>query len=528
MTLERNRRVLVLALLLATVSAVLAYQFIASWPDPAPTIVEVQPEVGEPVLLGARSIAKGATITVDDVEVGYVAPAAKGTRALTDSGQAIGSVSLVAIPKGEQILASSIGSLPAPPPETFAKEVPVGFRAVTIELEETVGVGGFVQPGDRVDVIASFELLLVMPKEEGGQIEVSSASSCLLCDLFDLEDDEEEFPVAELILQDVEVLAIGQALDPTAAVDQPSDSDADTAAAEEGRPAPRPEAESVTLLVNPSQALRLLLAVESDAIFRLLLRAPGDTTTTELPPALITSGVIPMDPFPFMGGNLAPTDVVITDARFRQTSVPAGGILEFEATVRNVSKQLIPAGRGGAAPGHVYDAGETWQSVDDDAPEGIYSVGVTSDNSEPRTYPWRWELGEDLAPGATATITGGIQMPNTPGVQRWWFGTMLQPGTVLEDGVRPVEVTIEPITSIEVTAFEIELRESPWPDADRVLAVTRGARADVLNYQDGWFLVRFGQTDGWVPESAVTNAALVPALATPEADVVRSDTEASQ
>jgi pilus assembly protein CpaB len=526
MTVERNRRVLVLALLLATVSAVLAYQFIASWPDPAPTIVEVKPEVGEPVLLGARSIAKGATITVDDIEVGYVAPTAKGTRALTDSGQAIGSVSLVAIPKGEQILASSIGSLPDPPPETFAKEVPVGFRAVTIELEETVGVGGFVQPGDRVDVIASFELLLVMPKD-GGQIEVRHASSCLLCDLFDLDGDEEEFPVAELILQDVEVLAIGQALDPTAAVAPPSDSDADTAA-EPGEPEPRPDAESVTLLVNPSQALRLLLAVESDALFRLLLRAPGDTTTTELPPALITSGVIPMDPFPFMGGNLAPTDVVITDVRFRQTSVPAGGILEFEATVRNVSKQLIPAGLGGAAPGHVYDAGETWQSVDDEAPVGIFSVGLTSENAEPRTFPWRWDLGEDLAPGATATITGGVQVPNTPGVQRWWFGTVLQPGTVLEDGISPVEVTIEPIASIEVTASEIELRESPWLDAASVLAVTRGARADVLDYQDGWFLVRFGQTDGWVPESAVTNAALVPALATPEADVVRSDTEVSQ
>jgi hypothetical protein len=309
-------------------------------------------------------------------------------------------------------------------------------------------------------------------------------------------------------------------------------------------PAPRPEAASVTLLVNPSQALRLLLAVESDAIFRLLLRTPGDTTTTELPPALITSGDIPMDPFKFMGGNLAPTDVVITDARFRQNSVPAGGILEFEVTVRNVSSQLIPAGRGGAGPGHVYDAGETWQTVDDGAPEGVYSVGVTSDNSEPRTYPWRWDLGEDLAPGATATITGGVQMPYIPGVQRWWFGTMLQPGTVLEDGVSPVEITIEPISSVEVTAPEIDLVDSPWPGAARVLAVTSGARADVLNYQDGWFQVRFGQIDGWVPESAVTNAALVPAPATPvpesavtnialvpvpaTPEAVRTDTEASQ
>jgi len=120
---------------------------------------------------------------------------------------------------------------------------------------------------------------------------------------------------------------------------------------------------------------------------------------------------------------------------------------------------------------------------------------------------------------------------------------MLQPGTVLEDGVSPVEITIEPVSSIEVTAPEIDLLASPWPGAARVLAVTSGARADVLNYQDGWFQVRFGQVDGWVPESAVTNTALVPAPATPEPEsavantalaamatpeAIRSDTEAAQ
>jgi hypothetical protein len=269
----------------------------------------------------------------------------------------------------------------------------------------------------------------------------------------------------------------------------------------------------------------LLLAVQSDGKFRLLLRAPGDVTTTELPPALVTSGGIQMDPFKLMGANLVEKNLVITDARIRQTTVPAGGILEFEVTVRNVSSQLIPAGRGGAAPGHVYELGESWQSLDDASPDGVYSVGLTSDSAEPRTYPWRWDLGEDLAPGQTATITGGMQVPNSPGVQRWWFGTLLQPGTVLEDGIAPVDVTIEPVSSVEVAAPEVDLRDSPWPSATSVLTMASGARADVLNYQDGWFLVHVDQTDGWVPESAVTNVALLPVAATPEA--VRSDAEAS-
>ena len=523
MTTKRNRRIFLLALLLASVSALLAYGMIASRPQAAPVVVQAAPVSGEPVLVGARAIAAGTTLGADDIEVAYVASKAKGERVLTESIQAIGQVALVDIPKGEQILARSVGASAVPTADTFARDVPVGMRAVSIALEEIVGVGGLVQPGDRVDVITSYDL--VSPKSE------SPAENALdaLGDLFDMDmggNSDTPFAVAELIVQDVEVLAIGQSLDGSEAAAPTPDPNAAAASqpTPEG-PTPNPKATSVTLLVDPTQALRLLLAVQSDGKFRLLLRAPGDISTTELPPALVTSGGIQMDPFKLIGANLVEKNLVITDARVRQTTVPAGGILEFEVTVRNVSSQLIPAGRGGAAPGHVYEPGESWQSLDDASPDGVYSVGLTSDSAEPRTYPWRWDLGEDLAPGQTATITGGIQVPNSPGVQRWWFGTLLQPGTVLQDGIAPVEITIEPVSSVQVTAPEIDVRDSSWPSATSVLIVTSGAVAEVLDYQDGWFLVHFDQTEGWVPESAVTNAALVPA-ATPEA--VRSDAEASQ
>ncbi|MBW3633595.1 MAG: hypothetical protein KY456_11285, partial [Chloroflexi bacterium] len=318
---------------------------------------------------------------------------------------------------------------------------------------------------------------------------------------------------------DVEVLAVGQALDATAAAPTATAPETSTAVQTPEGPAPRPEAASVTLLVSPTQALRLLQAVQADGTFRLLLRAPGDATLTELPPALITNGAMEMEPIQLVGANLAGEDLVITDARFRQTSVPAGGILEFEATVRNVSSRLIPAGRGGAGPGHVYHTGQTWQSLDDVSPDGVYSVGVTSESAGSQTFPWRWDLGQDLEPGHTTTITGGIQMPNLPGVQRWWLGTLLQPGTVLEDGVATVEITVEPASAVVVLAPEIDLRESPWANAASVLNVGQGTRADVLDYQDGWFLIHSGRSEGWVPESAVANAVLPEpaAAATPRA-----------
>ena len=532
MTIQRNRRVLLLALLLASISAVAAFLLISSRPDAVPAVVQAAPPAGEPVLVGARSIAVGEVLTGDDIEVAYVAPETKASRVLTESAQAIGEVALVAIPKGEQILAGSVGVSAAPAENTFARNVPLGMRAVTIASEETVGVGGFVLPGDRVDVIAGFELKPAVPGDTvekrlglGGSDELESESDGEPTNTGtpvsgdDAEEsseaDDESFPMAELLLQDVEVLAIGQELDGAAAAAAAPDSEADTAPEDEGAAGrtSRAEAASVTLLVSPAQALRLLLAVQADGVFRLLLRAPGDTTVTELPPALITSGAMPMAPIQLVGANLIGKDLVITDARFRETSLPAGGTLEFEATVRNISSRFIPAGRGGAEPGHIYLTGQSWQSLEDGSPAGVYSLGITSDTADSQSYPWRWDLGEDLAPGQTATITGGIQVPNVPGVQRWWFGTLLQPGTVLEDGVASVEITIEPVASVVVIAGESDLLESPWPNAASVLKVPQGTRADVLDYQDGWFLIRSGTSEGWVLESTVANAVLPEAAA---------------
>jgi pilus assembly protein CpaB len=506
MTPNRNRRVILLALVLAAAAALLAYLLIASRPALAPTIVEVSPESGEPVLVSARFIPEGTTLAANDVAVAYVAPESRGDRALTESAQAVGNVALIDFPEGEQILAGSVGDATDLTLETFARDVPVGMRAVSIASAETVGVGGFVQPGDRVDVVAAMELELV-------------PAATPTADVVGLNVKEgESIDIAELILQDVQVLAVGQAIGATASA-PPAASDADSTSAEgeETGPTSRPEATSVTLLVTPTQALRLALAEQGGSVFRLLLRAPGDTSVTDLPPALITAGTAPLAPFELVGSNLIAEDLVVTSARFGDASVPAGGILEFEATVRNVSSRFIPAGQGGAPPGHVYAAGETWQSLDELLLPGVYSLGVTTEGMAPQTYPWRWDLGEDLAPGQSVTVTGGIQAPNSPGVQRWWFGTLLQPGTIVEDGVAPMAITIEPATSVVVLDDEVSLQESPWNSAPVVATFTLSTELAVLDYQDGWFRVRSGGSEGWVRETSVVNTALPQAAAAEDA-----------
>ena len=106
-----------------------------------------------------------------------------------------------------------------------------GMRAVTIPVDMVNGVGGFVQPGDRVDIILTKE-----SKQGKGQ-------------------DREEETVAEIIMENVKVLS----------VDQEADTRSSTAKV----------AKSVTLESDARGAQKLALANNIGRL-SLLLRSAGD------------------------------------------------------------------------------------------------------------------------------------------------------------------------------------------------------------------------------------------------------------
>ena len=145
--------------------------------------------------------------------------------------QLSGKLSLVALPKGEPIRLDQVQSLVG---AGLAYVVPDGMRAVTIALDPVpiVGVAGFPKPGDRVDVIATFDL--------------------------------EQLTVTRTILQNVQLLALGE----TAVIGQK----AEAAEAKEGEVKAEPEAQTnATFAVTPDQAQRLVLA-DARGRLRLALR----------------------------------------------------------------------------------------------------------------------------------------------------------------------------------------------------------------------------------------------------------------
>ncbi|HEX8723216.1 MAG TPA: Flp pilus assembly protein CpaB [Pyrinomonadaceae bacterium] len=104
--------------------------------------------------------------------------------------------------------------------------IPAGYRAMTVKVDDVIGVAGFLQPGTMVDVLTVIE----QPGSMGSGN-----------------------PISKIVLQNVKVLASGQNLD---------------------RPKDEREADNVkavTLQVTPEQAEKLALA-STEGKLRLVLR----------------------------------------------------------------------------------------------------------------------------------------------------------------------------------------------------------------------------------------------------------------
>lgn len=162
---------------------------------------------------------------------------------LTSLEEVLGRVTAKAIPHHSPVLASMLAVEGTPP--GMVGRIPAGFRAVSVKIDEVTGVAYQLQPGDWVDVI------VVMDVDTGGR-------------------SHRKETIAEVILQRVQVAAIGQAMHT-----QPSSTGANV------KPA-----KSATLLVAEDDVPKLHLAGTRGKI-TLSMRGNDDTLTDT--PALASS-----------------------------------------------------------------------------------------------------------------------------------------------------------------------------------------------------------------------------------------------
>ncbi len=182
------------------------------------------------VVVAARDLAVGAVLAPADLKVVDWPGTALPPGYAQDPAGLVGRGLITAVSANEPLLARKMASKEEG--GGLAIVIPEGMRAVSVKVDEVIGVAGFVLPGARVDVLATLA-------ENSGRDEAAT----------------------RVILQNVQTLAAGQTIQRDA----------------EGTPQ---TVTVITLLVDPEQAEKLTLAATEGRI-QLALRNTLDMTQTD-------------------------------------------------------------------------------------------------------------------------------------------------------------------------------------------------------------------------------------------------------
>jgi pilus assembly protein CpaB len=213
--------VLGLALVVGVIAAMAANRFLSARID----AIEARNRTAMVEVVVAKvDLPKGESIGPGNVALRAIPRDYAHSNALTNNsfGSAIGRKLAYNIKGGEMLLSSM---LEADKPATFSARVGIGWRAMTVAVDEINSISGLLEPGDVIDLIAGLE-------RKGNKLTMP-------------------------LLQGVQVIATGQRL-----ADDPLTGE-------------RKQYATVTLNVTPSQAITLIAARDGGKI-TALLRNPAD------------------------------------------------------------------------------------------------------------------------------------------------------------------------------------------------------------------------------------------------------------
>ena len=217
--MNRNRIMLVIgiALLLAVLASVGAYKFLSG----KSRVAEQARLQTVGIVVAQVEIPIGATINPNQVAVSPWPKESYPKDAIADPKVVAGRVALRDFTRGEPVVESKLVPLNKST-GLLSLKIPSGMRGFSVKVNEVVGVGGFIVPDSRVDVIVTTS---------------SSQSS--------------QEKISKIVLEDVRVLAVGQVIEQ-----------------KENKPV---TVNTVTLALTPEDSEKLALA-GNDGLIQLVMR----------------------------------------------------------------------------------------------------------------------------------------------------------------------------------------------------------------------------------------------------------------
>ena len=110
-------------------------------------------EPSQTIVVASRSLPAGSIISREDLESIEWPGSSIPEGFATQAGEVVGRGLIVEVRKNEPLLAWKLAEKEAGGGLTIT--IPEGMRAVSVEVDEVIGVAGFVLPGTRVDVLVT-------------------------------------------------------------------------------------------------------------------------------------------------------------------------------------------------------------------------------------------------------------------------------------------------------------------------------------------------------------------------------------
>jgi pilus assembly protein CpaB len=181
------------------------------------------------VVVAKVDIPLGEKITADQITLASIPNGSTPEGAFKKLDQVIGRVAIIPLGVRETITNNKLapagigGGLPA--------VIPEGYRAMTVKVDDVVGVSGFIMPGSHVDIVA-----VITPQNRDGY---------------------NGDPISKIVLQNIKVLATGPKIDSPENQREPN------------------SVKAVTLQVTPEEAEKLALAANQGSL-QLVMRNYSD------------------------------------------------------------------------------------------------------------------------------------------------------------------------------------------------------------------------------------------------------------
>ncbi|NIA24149.1 MAG: Flp pilus assembly protein CpaB [Gammaproteobacteria bacterium] len=272
----RRTLVLIVALLLAAVAAFALWQFMSNVQKEAEAKLEYRTVYRSIDLIaegteGSLVLSQERAVQ-DREETQFMPDNAIGSdeelRQVLTGRVAAGPIS------GHQILTTDQWVALTAEIKPLAERIPEGRQAITISVDSVRGLNGFIEPGDRINVIVTLQSAISDFVQQSADSGIPLTSE----ELAAIEEQVNAGLITRFVMQGVPVLAVGNEIRPEKDIDK---NVTVTTVAGEGEQAADQARGLLTLEVTPEEAERLVFTFENGSVWLTLVPADFVPVPTE-------------------------------------------------------------------------------------------------------------------------------------------------------------------------------------------------------------------------------------------------------